>query len=165
VLVVLKSMKFLALLASRSRYRVEINKCLLLRQREDVPCYDPCFWFFSVIRFGFHLNEAKQTRRNFSFGSPIHSLAIRSRNRALRTATLSYHYTSPSVDTEMASSGTFRGTPGRGQGRGNIPTFTNSPSAIPRPTLETHGSSTSQSEAGGSTMSASRQKQSKRDEV
>lgn len=57
----------------------------------------------------------------------------------------------------------MRGTPSRGQGRGNLPTFNNSPASnIPRPALDTHASS---SEAGTSTMSASRQKQSKRDEV
>ena len=62
----------------------------------------------------------------------------------------------------MASSGTMRGTP---KGRGTVPAFTNSPaSSIPRPAFESHPSG-SQSEAGGSTMSASRQKQSKRDEV
>jgi hypothetical protein len=67
----------------------------------------------------------------------------------------------------MASSGTLRGTPNRGQGRGAMPAFTNSPSAssIPRPTLDSHSSTAPQSDAGGSTMSASRQKQSKRDEV
>ncbi|KAI9743237.1 MAG: hypothetical protein M1818_003083 [Claussenomyces sp. TS43310] len=68
----------------------------------------------------------------------------------------------------MASSaGTMRGTPSRGQSRGNVPGFPNSPaSGIPRPSgFETHASSTVQSEAGGSTMSASRQKQSKRDEA
>ncbi|KAI9822391.1 MAG: hypothetical protein M1827_000110 [Pycnora praestabilis] len=67
----------------------------------------------------------------------------------------------------MASGGTFRGTPNRGQGRGQVPAFANSPSSIPipRPTLETNPSSTTQSDAGGSTMSASRQKQSKRDEA
>ena len=61
--------------------------------------------------------------------------------------------------------GTMRGTPSRGQTRGNVPNFTNSPaaSAIPRPALE--HTPTSQSDAGMSTMSASRQKQSKRDEV
>ena len=60
----------------------------------------------------------------------------------------------------------LRGTPNRGQGRGNIPAFNNSPASnIPRPTLESHGSSAVTSEAGGSTMSASRAKQSKRDEV
>jgi hypothetical protein len=65
----------------------------------------------------------------------------------------------------MSSAGTLRGTPGRGQGRGNLPSFiNNSPSAIPRPASETHVSSTSQSETGFSTMSA-RQKQSKKDEV
>jgi hypothetical protein len=123
---------------------------------------NPVFDFLAFIRYGFHLNGAKHT---LNFGSPICSLAIRSRDRALRIDTLSYYYPPLLVDTEMASSGTFRGTPGRGQGRGNMPTFTNSPSAIPRPSPETHGSSTGQSEAGGSTMSASRQKQSKRDEV
>ncbi|KXX77106.1 Meiotically up-regulated gene 70 protein [Madurella mycetomatis] len=59
--------------------------------------------------------------------------------------------------------GTFRGTPSRAQGRGGIP-FANSPagSGIPRPVLEnTQGAS---SEAGISSVSASRQKQSKRDE-
>lgn len=64
----------------------------------------------------------------------------------------------------MASRGTMRGTPNREQSRGNMPAFTNSPvSNIPRPALETHA--TNSSEAGGSTMSASRQKQTKRDEV
>lgn len=60
--------------------------------------------------------------------------------------------------------GTLRGTPNRGQGRGGIP-FANSPatSGIPRPVLEnTQGTG---SEAGVSSVSASRQKQSKRDEV
>lgn len=56
-------------------------------------------------------------------------------------------------------SGTMRGTPNR-QGRGNIP-FQNSPvnSAIPRPVLDSQPSETS------SSVSASRQKQTKRDEV
>ena len=68
-----------------------------------------------------------------------------------------------SCPAAMASSGTMRGTP---KGRGTVPAFTNSPAAsnIPRPALESHPSG-SASEAGGSTMSASRQKQSKRDEV
>ncbi|KAI9728330.1 MAG: hypothetical protein M1828_003730 [Chrysothrix sp. TS-e1954] len=61
------------------------------------------------------------------------------------------------------SAGTIRGTP-KGQQSG-LPSF-QSTSSIPRPNLEstpTHGSS--KSEAGGSTLSASRQKQSKRDEA
>jgi CBS domain-containing protein len=64
-----------------------------------------------------------------------------------------------------ANPGTVRGTPGRGQGRGAIP-FANSPSgsAIPRPVLETNHPTPS-SEAGASLMSASRAKQSKRDEA
>ncbi|RDW67863.1 CBS-domain-containing protein [Coleophoma cylindrospora] len=66
----------------------------------------------------------------------------------------------------MASSNTMRGTPNRGQARGSVPVFNNSPASnIPRPAFETHTSTTPQSEAGGSTMSASRQKQSKRDEA
>jgi hypothetical protein len=60
-------------------------------------------------------------------------------------------------------SGTMRGTPSRGQNRGAIP-FQTSPAAnsgIPRPVNEGQGS-----EIGPpSTLSASRQKQSKRDEV
>ena len=65
-----------------------------------------------------------------------------------------------------AAGGTFRGTPNRGHGRGQVPSFeTNSPSNIPRPKLESHASSALQSESGTSTLSASRQKQAKRDEV
>ncbi|CAF9923296.1 MAG: hypothetical protein HETSPECPRED_005287 [Heterodermia speciosa] len=64
-----------------------------------------------------------------------------------------------------AAGGTFRGTPGRGQGRGQVPAFENSPSNIPRPKLETQQSSAMQSESGTSTLSASRQKQTKRDEA
>lgn len=64
-----------------------------------------------------------------------------------------------------AAGGTYRGTPGRGQGRGQVPAFESSPSFIPRPKLESVASSTMPSEAGTSTLSASRQKQSKRDEV
>ncbi|MCJ1356222.1 MAG: hypothetical protein MMC33_006216 [Icmadophila ericetorum] len=66
-----------------------------------------------------------------------------------------------------AAAGTYRGTPGRsGQGRGQVPIF-ESPSSIPvpRPKLESHGSSALPSDAGTSTLSASRQKQSKRDEA
>ncbi|KAI0160217.1 hypothetical protein GGR57DRAFT_456723 [Xylariaceae sp. FL1272] len=66
-------------------------------------------------------------------------------------------------------SGTMRGTPNRNQGRGGIPFNPSSPMAsnIPRPSIETHQSHTSQpapSEAA-SCVSASRQKQSKRDEA
>ena len=70
--------------------------------------------------------------------------------------------------TNKMSTGTFRSTPtNRGQGRGQLPNFESSPSNIPvpRPKLETHGNSTIGSEAGTSTLSASRAKQSKRDEV
>lgn len=65
-----------------------------------------------------------------------------------------------------AAGGTYRGTPGRGQGRGQIPGFVDSPSNIPvpRPKLESVASSAQQSDPG-STMNASRVKQSKRDEV
>jgi hypothetical protein len=74
---------------------------------------------------------------------------------------------SPKIAYTMANNapGTMRGTP-TNRSRGNLPNF-NSPSSIPvpRPPFETHASSAVQSEAGGSTMSASRQKQSKRDEV
>lgn len=70
------------------------------------------------------------------------------------------------------SSNTMRGTPSRGpgDGRGRIPTFNHSPapgSGIPRPVLEPQRESyAANSEVGGSsTVSASRQKQSKRDEV
>ncbi|KAF2200543.1 CBS-domain-containing protein [Delitschia confertaspora ATCC 74209] len=58
----------------------------------------------------------------------------------------------------MSATGTIRGTP---KSRGQAP-FANSPSGIPRPALDQH---TSQSDAGTSTLSASRQKMSKRDEA
>ena len=62
-----------------------------------------------------------------------------------------------------AGAGTYRGTP---KGRGTVPSFVeNSPSAIPRPKLETHASSALQSETGTSTLSANRQKQIRKDEV
>jgi hypothetical protein len=61
--------------------------------------------------------------------------------------------------------GTLRGAPNRGQARGAIP-FAGSPgaSAIPRPVLESTPTGTT-SEAGASSLSTSRQKQTKRDEV
>ena len=63
----------------------------------------------------------------------------------------------------MSHTGTFRGTPkNRNNAQAQAAQFANSPSAIPRPAFETHAS---QSDAGTSTMSASRQKMSKRDEV
>jgi hypothetical protein len=67
----------------------------------------------------------------------------------------------------MSHTGTFRGTPKSrgGAAAGQTGTFPNSPSHIPRPALETHTSTVSASDAGTSTLSASRQKQSKRDEV
>ncbi|KIV94392.1 hypothetical protein PV10_02162 [Exophiala mesophila] len=58
-------------------------------------------------------------------------------------------------------SGTFRGTPNR---RNQVP-FTDSPSGIPRPKLETAASQVQSEMSGASTLSASRQKQSKRDEA
>lgn len=67
-------------------------------------------------------------------------------------------------------SGTMRGTPNRGQGRGTVPLGPSSPGAsnIPRPALETHGHSSHSQPAPSETasgVSASRQKQSKRDEA
>ncbi|KAF2685497.1 CBS-domain-containing protein [Lentithecium fluviatile CBS 122367] len=62
----------------------------------------------------------------------------------------------------MSHTGTFRGTPKNRNNAQAQAQFVNSPSAIPRPAFETHAS---QSDAGTSTMSASRQKMSKRDEA
>ncbi|KAF1987615.1 CBS-domain-containing protein [Aulographum hederae CBS 113979] len=59
----------------------------------------------------------------------------------------------------MSGVGTYRGTP---KSRGQVP-FTNSPSGIPRPALESHV--TGSDIGANSTLSASRQKQSKRDEA
>ncbi|KAI0516955.1 hypothetical protein F5B22DRAFT_636174 [Xylaria bambusicola] len=64
----------------------------------------------------------------------------------------------------------MRGTPSRGQGRGTVPFGATSPgaSSIPRPTLESHGHSSHSQPAPSETasgVSASRQKQSKRDEA
>ncbi|KAK3306029.1 uncharacterized protein B0T15DRAFT_396471 [Chaetomium strumarium] len=65
-----------------------------------------------------------------------------------------------------ANPGTLRGTPNRGQGRGAVPFTKDSPagpSGIPRPVLES--APTGGSDVGASSVSASRQKQSKRDEA
>ncbi|KAH8819446.1 hypothetical protein F5884DRAFT_760554 [Xylogone sp. PMI_703] len=62
----------------------------------------------------------------------------------------------------MASSGTVRSTPNRGQGRSQIPTFNNSPAS--NSGHPSTGSDIGVS-GGSSTMSASRAKQSKRDEA
>ncbi|KAK4983442.1 hypothetical protein LTR50_007217 [Elasticomyces elasticus] len=60
-----------------------------------------------------------------------------------------------------AAGGTYRGTP-----KGKAPNpFDNTPTGIPRPKLEAHQSSTAISDAGTSALSASRAKQSKRDEA
>lgn len=62
----------------------------------------------------------------------------------------------------MSGTGTYRATPTRGQGRGQLP-FNDIPaSSIPRPKLD---NTAQQSETASSTLSASRQKQSKRDEA
>jgi hypothetical protein len=72
-------------------------------------------------------------------------------------------YPSSSHTATMSHTGTMRGTPkNRNNAQSQAPPFVNSPSAIPRPAFETHAS---QSDAGTSTMSASRQKMAKRDEV
>ncbi|KAF2121761.1 hypothetical protein BDV96DRAFT_639848 [Lophiotrema nucula] len=60
----------------------------------------------------------------------------------------------------MSATGTMRGTPKHR----NQAQYQNSPSGIPRPALEHHASDLG-SAAGGSTLSASRQKMSKRDEA
>lgn len=62
----------------------------------------------------------------------------------------------------MSHTGTMRGTP---KNRNPPPPqFNNSPSGIPRPALETHASQVAQSDVGTS-LSASRAKMSKRDDV
>lgn len=63
-----------------------------------------------------------------------------------------------------ASGGTYRAGPRQGNGRSQIP-FGNSPSAIPRPAPDVVPGTTVHSDFSGSNLSASRQKQSKRDEV
>ncbi|KAJ8063703.1 hypothetical protein OCU04_007568 [Sclerotinia nivalis] len=71
----------------------------------------------------------------------------------------------------MASTtGTMRAPSRSGQARGQLPVFSNSPASnIPRPAQDSHAThvttSNTQSEVGGSSMSASRAKQSKRDEA
>ncbi|KAH7345991.1 hypothetical protein BKA66DRAFT_543233 [Pyrenochaeta sp. MPI-SDFR-AT-0127] len=63
----------------------------------------------------------------------------------------------------MSHTGTMRGTP-----KSRTPAaaqFSNSPSGIPRPALESQASHVSQSDAGTSSLSASRAKMSKRDEA
>ena len=64
----------------------------------------------------------------------------------------------------MSHTGTMRGTP-KPTNRNQPQQFGHSPSGIPRPALETHATHVAQSEAGGSSLSASRAKMSKRDDV
>lgn len=65
----------------------------------------------------------------------------------------------------MSHTGTMRGTP-KNRNQPARAQFVDSPSGIPRPALETHASHVHGSDVGGaSTLSASRAKQSKRDEV
>jgi hypothetical protein len=64
----------------------------------------------------------------------------------------------------MSHTGTMRGTP-KNRNQPARAQFVDSPSSIPRPALETHASHVAGSEVGGSALSASRAKQSKRDEV
>ncbi|CAD6501319.1 BgTH12-01571 [Blumeria graminis f. sp. triticale] len=67
----------------------------------------------------------------------------------------------------MSTSGTMRGTPNRTPARGTLPVFTGSASSSPshnsRPSVDSY--QTGMFDLGGSTMSASRQKQTKRDEA
>lgn len=77
---------------------------------------------------------------------------------------LLYQYSSTTAT--MSTTGTMRGTPK--PNRNQAPAagqFANSPSSIPRPALDSHASHVAQSDAGTSTLSASRAKMSKRDEV
>jgi hypothetical protein len=69
-----------------------------------------------------------------------------------------------SIFAAMSHAGT-RSTPkpNRNQAAAGVPAA--SPSGIPRPALDTHASHVAQSEVGGSTLSASRAKMAKRDEV
>lgn len=64
----------------------------------------------------------------------------------------------------MSHTGTMRGAP-KNRNQPARAQFVDSPSGIPRPALETHASHVHGSEAGTSALSASRAKQSKRDEV
>ncbi|CAA9962171.1 hypothetical protein CFE70_005576 [Pyrenophora teres f. teres 0-1] len=64
----------------------------------------------------------------------------------------------------MSHTGTMRGTP-KPTNRNQPQQFGHSPSGIPRPALETHATHVAQSEVGGSSLSASRAKMSKRDDA
>jgi hypothetical protein len=77
-----------------------------------------------------------------------------------------YHQSNNNRSAIMSHTGTMRGTPkpNRNQAAAGAQ-FNHSPSSIPRPALDSHASHVAQSEAGGSTLSASRAKMSKRDEV
>jgi hypothetical protein len=112
----------------------------------------------TLKRTFFPINAPDQEKTNCCGSSSGNCLLLPRNQSALSIP----HFHRDTTLLKMASSGTMRGTP---KGRGTVPAFANSPaSSIPRPAYETHASG-SQSEAGGSTMSASRQKQSKRDEV
>jgi hypothetical protein len=88
------------------------------------------------------------------------------RSARLLTCLRTVAFLHPTLVCTMASHGTMRGTPTRSQGRGQLPAFNNSPaSSIPRPASEAHGPASASDAGASSTLTASRQKQSKRDEV
>jgi hypothetical protein len=73
---------------------------------------------------------------------------------------------SNNTSVTMSHTGTMRGTPKPNRNQAAAAAqFNNSPSSIPRPALDSHASHVAQSDVGGSTLSASRAKMSKRDEV
>ena len=101
--------------------------------------------------FGFTLKPSVYTTKR-SVLSSYHAVTSSWESFSLHKPLCSVEYNSAA---EMSASGTYRNTPkGRPQG-----SFTDSPSGIPKPKLESHPSETT------SSLSASRAKQSKRDEV
>lgn len=127
-------------------------------------------WFLQQFRtFGFHWTEL---RHPFGF-RPRHfartSVIILEKATHIinqTTGTDKGSHSEPTA-TMSANPGTMRGTPSRNSGRGAIPFATSTPptnSAIPRPVLETTHTPTSETGASSS-LTASRAKQTKRDEV
>lgn len=120
--------------------------------------HDHLFWFVASSASRSRLCQSQHSRQPPVFRLPIATDPL---HPALAFFARQPQRASPAIMS--TNPGTLRGTPSRnntGTTRGNLP-FGNSPatSAIPRPVLDTQPSESS------SSVSASRQKQSKRDEV
>lgn len=135
-------------------------------------CNHPASWGVDVDRHSRPLGasasrpacccaQQRSTRIVTRLFEQSHEHNRRSRTALPRHSNKNHHKNFAKLHIMSAAGGTCRSTP---KGRGQVPFASNTPSGIPRPALDSYPSQ-SASEAGASTLSASRAKQSKRDEV